>query len=159
MTQSLVRLITPADVDGVMAAIRLMHAENGLFPLCEAKIRNTINGALNPSIFYLPTVIGVIGSPDNIEATICLVVSQLHYTEERHLADVWNFVRPDCRKTAHNKELLKFAKECSDNLGLKFLAGVVSGERTDAKIELYRKRVGQVVGALFVYEPKLKEAI
>jgi GNAT superfamily N-acetyltransferase len=146
-----VRYLTAPDVDGLMAALRLMHAENGLFALSEGRLMETINAALDPDHAIS---VGVIGAPDNIEASIGLGLSQVYYSDEWHVGDFWNYVRPDYRKTDHSKKLIEFAKSFSDGMQMKLITGVVSTHRTDAKIELYRRLVGPLAGALFIYEPK-----
>lgn len=138
-----------------MACLRVMHEENGLFALAEDRVRELIRLATDERApLTKRPVIGVIGPPGDIEATICLALAQLYYTDEFHLADMWNFIRPDCRKRMHITALLQFAKECSDKLGVPLMSGVVSNKRTEAKVRIYRRHFGPYSGAFFVYQPK-----
>ena len=98
-------------------------------------------------------MIGVIGTPTDMQATIGLMVSRIYYTDEWHLGDLWVFVRPDCRKSTHAKALLEFGKRTASDLGLKFMSGVVSNARTEEKMRLYRRRLGTSVGGYFLYDP------
>ena len=99
-----------------MSCLRMMHEENGLFSLDENRVRAVIARALNPNPppNDMPPLIGVIGSPGDVEATICLILNQLYYTEDWHMTDLWCFIRPDCRK----KNLIEeFARVCEDISG------------------------------------------
>jgi hypothetical protein len=144
-----------SDADGVMACLRVMHEENGLFALAEDRVLKLIRLATDDRApLTKRPIIGVIGPPGDIEATICLMLTQLYYTDEFHLSDLWNFIRPDCRKKMHISALLQFAKECSDKVGVPLMSGVVSNKRTEAKIRIYQKHFGPCSGAFFVYQPK-----
>jgi hypothetical protein len=145
--------LAPADVDGLIATLRLMHGENGLFALTEDKLRRLIVGSFDPANGM---TIGVIGQPDNIEASIGIGLSQVYYSEDWHVGDFWNYVRSDCRKTDHSKKLVEFAKSFAGRMRMKLITGVVAFHRTDAKIELYRRLVGPMAGALFLYDPESK---
>jgi hypothetical protein len=150
-----VRFATVADADGVMACLRVMHEENGLFALAEDRVRDLIRLAVDDRAELTKRpIIGVIGPPGDIEATICLTLARLYYTDEYHLADMWNFIRPDCRRKMHIRALLQFAMECSDRVGVPLMSGVVSNKRTEAKVRIYRKHFGPYSGAFFVYRPK-----
>ena len=159
-----VRLAVPNDGIGLMHLIRMIVAENGFFPIAEEKVGGLIHAVLTKQQLNCPTIIGVIGKPDDIQATICLAVGSLWYTDEPSLGDLWNYVRPDCRKSTHAKSLLEFGKQCADRMNLKFMSGVVSTGRTEAKVRLYRRRFGTPTGAYFIYHPRkqvseMKEAV
>lgn len=150
-----VRFATVSDADGVMKCLRVMHEENGLFALAEDRVLELIRLAVDDRApLTKRPIIGVIGPPGDIEATICLMLTRLYYTDEFHLSDMWNFIRPDCRKKMYINALLQFAKECSDKVGVPLMSGVVSNKRTEAKIRIYQKHFGPCSGAFFVYQPK-----
>lgn len=152
----LVRIATPEDTDGIMACLKIMHDENGLFSLAHDRVRGIVEGSVNPVIGSTSQpIIGVIGTSDNIEATTCLVLTTLYYTDDWHLGDLWNFIRPDCRKKMHIDALVEFAKQCSDRLGVPLMSAVVSNKRTEAKVRIYQKHFGPSLGAFFIYRPKL----
>ena len=151
-----VRLATRNDADGVMRCLRMMHDENGLFTLAEDRVKSIISNALvPPRDMVVPPMIGVIGDKD-IEATICLTLSQLYYTSDWHLADLWCYIRPDCRKKMYIDPLLEFAKECSDKVGVPLLTSVISNKRTEAKIRIFSRHFGVPLGAAFIYKPQHK---
>lgn len=154
-TPSIVRLASPPDEAGLLRLLEQMHAETGLFPYAPQNVRELVHTVLSPNgkAPLTPTIIGVVGHPSDLQASICITTSRLYYTDAWHLGDLWNFVRPDCRRSSHAKELLEFGKRCADSMGLPFVSGVVSNERTEAKMRLYRRRFGKCVGGYFLHEP------
>lgn len=154
MTYGIVRLATPDDAESIVSCLKLMHEENGLFTLNETKMRSIINSSLqpDPSVAFPPTI-GVIGDAGNVEATICLALSQLYYTDEWHLGDLWIFIRPDARKKGYIHHLASFAKKISDDTGVPLMTGVVSNKRTEAKVRIYKKHYGDPLGAIFLHKP------
>jgi N-acetylglutamate synthase-like GNAT family acetyltransferase len=152
---SVVRLGDQADESAIIRLLVQMHQENGLFPFSINRVRELVRMVLDAPKKPLatPAMIGVIGTPTDMQATIGLMVSRIYYTDEWHLGDLWVFVRPDCRKSTHAKALLEFGKRTASDLGLKFMSGVVSNARTEEKMRLYRRRLGTSVGGYFLYDP------
>lgn len=151
---STVRLATRADADSIMQCLRMMHEENGLFSLAEDRVRGIIAQALNPPPgIAFPPVIGVIGDAGDVEATICLSLTQFFYTDQWHMTDLWCFIRPDSRKKNHIKALVEFAKFCADKTDVPFFTGVISNKRTEAKIRIFSRHFGAPLGSAFLYQP------
>ncbi len=142
-----VRIATRADEDGLIALLRQMHAESGLFDLDEVEMRNTFARAFDRQ----GGLIGVIGKPDNIEAGVYLLITRFWYTTQNHLEDLFNFVRSDSRKSNYADTLLKFSKKCADEIGIPLILGVLTNQRVEAKVRLYRRQLGIPVGAVFAY--------
>ena len=152
MSNKEVRLATLDDVDSLLDLLKDMHEETGLFPLSEGKVGRIVQAAIFPTYGQARSaVVGVIGAPQALEASIALAPTQLYYTEAYHLGDMWHYVRPDCRNTEHADHLIAFAKACADKMGLDFISGVVSTDRTDAKMRLYRKHFGAFLGGYFMH--------
>lgn len=143
-----VRLATPADREGIMALCRMLHAENGLFPMEEDLVEETIQRAFDRK----GGIIGVIGAPGQLEGIIYMLVSNFWYSRKPHLEELFNFVHPDHRKSEHAKALIEFAKKCASD-DVRLVIGVISNERTEAKVRLYERRLGKPTGAFFVYPP------
>lgn len=151
---SIVRKAGPADAADVMELCRLLAAENAQFLMSEIKVANKLAQALflpPPGYVVLPAICGVIGEPGALQASIFLEVGSLWYTDELGLHELWNFVHPDHRRSDHAKILIEFAKACQQAIGLPLSIGVVSNERTEAKIRLYQRRLGKPAGAFFSY--------
>ena len=96
-------------------------------------------------------VIGIIQPKSEIEAIIFLQLGQFWYTEDWTLEETLNYVRPQYRRSTNAKEMIAFGRRCSDELGIALVIGVVSNERTKAKMELYRRQLGEPVGGYFYY--------
>lgn len=147
MTLPHVRLATPEDFTELLELGRLIHAESGLMPLDEGHFQDFVRRLINQD----RAILGVIGPVGHIEGAVCLMIGQFWYTAKLHLEEIFTFVRPECRKSENMKSLVNFAKTSSDKLGIPLLIGVISTERTAAKIRLYERRLGKQSGAYFVY--------
>src|SRR6185369_494946 len=109
-----VRIAGLADEDEIMRLLGQMHAEGGVMPLDEMEAKKTFHLAFNRQ----GGILGVIGEPGDIKAMIFLLISKFWYTREFHLEELFNFVRPDVRKSPQNyaSRLIDFAKRSSDEI-------------------------------------------
>jgi hypothetical protein len=150
MTES-VRIATESDADEVMRLLTLMHAEGGILPLDEMEARKTFDQAFQRQ----GGILGVIGEPGDIKAMIFLLISRFWYTKNHHLEELFNFVRPDVRKSKENyaPRLIDFARKCSDEINIPLTIGVLTNIRMEGKVRLYRRSLGVPAGAWFVHMP------
>ncbi len=146
-----VRLADANDENELMALTQLLHGEIGIFAFSEHKIRDLLRGALQGPVERRRGVIGVIGAPGHIEGAIYLELTSAYYSDEFCLQELFNYVLPPARKTSASRDLIAFAKSISDRFGLPLLIGVLTNERTEAKVRLYRKQLGEPVGAFFAH--------
>lgn len=131
-----------------------LYEENGIFKMSEGKVRRFIEIALNPNLrtdTEPVSMITVIGPPGNIEASLALCITQNWYTEDWHVEELWNFVRPDRRQSGNAKSLLEYAKQVQAQLGIPLMVGILSSDRTEAKVRLYSRQLGAPSGAYFVW--------
>lgn len=144
-----VRLALPEDREGIVSLTRLLHDENGLFALAPTKVEVMLDR------FYKRegAIIGVIGDVGAPVAVIYLSIHQPIYTNDWVLGEEFNFVHPDHRRTRHARNLIAYAKHLSDEAELPFVIGILSNQRTEAKIRLY-EQVLEKAGAFFVYNRK-----
>jgi N-acetylglutamate synthase-like GNAT family acetyltransferase len=142
-----VRLATPDDINEIIRLIGGISNENGLFPLAVNKITKLVHDA----VVNRTMVIGVIGQPANIEASIALAPGQLWYTDTYNLGDLWHYVWPQYRNSNHAENLIEFAKSVANQMGMDFISGVVAKERVDAKMRLYRKHFDAFLGGCFLH--------
>jgi len=145
-----VRVATATDLEDLLRLGRELHAENGIMPLDEDLM---LEGAMD-AIAGKGSVIAVIGPPGQVEAAIHLAFNRFWYTRNDHLAELWAYVRPAHRKSRNALALIEFAKNMATKLGLPLLIGVVSNERTAAKVKMYRRRLGEPSGVYFLYNGK-----
>lgn len=144
-----VDLATRADEADLMEMCRLLHAENGLFPIDEDMVRAMLWRAFDGQ----GGIIGVIRGTDTpIEGVIYILISRFWYSTQTHLEELFNFVHPDHRQPPGRAgALIEFAKECASRLAIPLVIGVVSNERTEAKVRLYQRKLGPPAGAFFLY--------
>jgi hypothetical protein len=143
-----VRKAKPDDREEILEVCVKNHSENGQFSLSPRKVEAMIDRAFNNE----GAIIGKVGK-DRIEGMIIMVIGQHWYTDDWSLEEVMNYVLPEYRRSTHAKDMISFAKRCSDEIGIPLLIGIVSNERTKAKIELYRRQLGEPVGGYFMHKP------
>jgi hypothetical protein len=151
MTQpSIVRIAIAEDEPEILRMVALMLEENNigssLAEIDQEIVRQKIQKALTRDL----SIMGVIGEPGKLEAMIYLDVNSFWYSRKPHLMELFNFVDPEHRRSAHAKSLINFAKQCVTE-NTKLVIGVVSNERTEAKVRLYERQLGKPAGAFFVY--------
>jgi GNAT superfamily N-acetyltransferase len=145
-----VRLAKPEDEEEIMAICRQLHEENGIFPMSETKVRAKVHECL----YQRGGIMGVVGEPGEIEAVICLTLGQAWYSDAWSLEEHFAFVLPNHRGSEDAKELVIFAKACARELGLPLMIGILSNERTAAKVRLYQRQLGAPAGAFFLVGAK-----
>lgn len=151
MTQpSIVRIAIAEDEPEILRMVALMLEENNigssLAEIDQEIVAQKIRKALTRDL----SIMGVIGEPGKLEAMIYLDVNSFWYSRKPHLMELFNFVDPEHRRSAHAKSLINFAKQCVTE-NTKLVIGVVSNERTEAKVRLYERQLGKPAGAFFVY--------
>ncbi len=147
-----VRRPTFEDIPEIIKMAKDMHKEGALMPWSEKRsldfIYNVISGKTDAAV----GIIGEVGKP---EAIICMRWGQYWYTDDIHIEEILNYVRPEFRKSGRAKNLIEYAKKCSRKLNRPLLIGVLSQERTEAKVRLYQRQLGEPVGAYFLYHGSL----
>lgn len=157
---SVVRAAVPDDRPELWRLLRLHHAENALFPLSERKVGFYVERALHPETIAPDDtgprgIVGTIGKVGALEGMVMLVLGSPWYTESIAMDDCVNFVDPAHRQSDHAKALISYSKHLVDQVRVghpdfRMLLGIVSNERTAAKIRLY-SRLLEPVGAFFMY--------
>ena len=144
-----VRMARDHDADRIYDFLLDLNKENAVFTLSELRARQAIASCLEPKA-GMGGVIGIIDNGNGIEGCVGLRPSQMWYTAEWFLDELWNFVHPDYRKSNHAKKLIEFAKWSATNLGLPLVMGIVTRKRLEPKVRLYQRQLSQI-GAYFVF--------
>lgn len=152
LVTSPVRKALPQDRQQILGMCEENHRENGQFSLSPTKVAAMVDRAFNGG----GAVIGVVGGHNSIEGMLLLLISQFWYTDDWCLEELQNYVRPEFRRSTHAKDMIGFGKRCSDEIGIPLVIGVVSNERTKAKMELYRRQLGEPVGGYFLHNPTIE---
>jgi hypothetical protein len=75
------------------------------------------------------------------------------YSDRQVLEEKAIFIHPEYRsaKGGRARRLCSFSKEVADSLDIPLIIGVLSQNRTEAKIRLYERQFGKASGAFFLY--------
>ena len=139
---------TSDDLPEIMRLLRIMHKESGLFELDEECAREMFLRALRDK----EGVIGVIrGDGAEIKALLFMIITRFWYTTKFHLEEILNFVAPSHRRSNYADALIRYAQHTADELKIPAVIGVLTNSRMEAKVRLYRRRLGMPAGAFFVY--------
>jgi len=148
-----VRVGVPEDLHACMDLFLKANEENGLAKMDENKLINMVW----PSLHCDGGMVGVIGSVGKpLEGVVLLRIEELWYTQEPVIAEKLVFVHPDYRnaKGGRAAKLCEFAKRVSDEMQMPLIIGVISNTRTESKIKMYKRLIGEPAGAFFVYGGK-----
>jgi hypothetical protein len=150
---SKVRVATRSDEEGLVQLCAALNAEIGLFAPDFAKIRTTLREAFIPPVNMRRSIIGIIGREGGpIQGAIYISILQEWYSQQDFCHELFNFVYPEYRAGTNNShDLISWAKYIADEFNLPLLIGVLSNERTEAKVRHYRKQFGAPRGAYFGY--------
>jgi GNAT superfamily N-acetyltransferase len=151
-----VRMAKNADAGRIYDFLLELNKENAVFSLSELRAKQAIATCLEPSANAPGGVIGLIEHGNGIEGCVGLRPSQMWYTAEWFLDELWNFVHPNHRKTDHAKKLIEFAKWSASNLGLPLVMGIVTRNRLAPKMRLYQRQMPQI-GAYFCFGKQFED--
>lgn len=102
--------------------------------------------------------VGVVGGEpgEKLEGAILLNIGPVWYSSEPVLEEKAIFVDPEYRaaKGGRARKLAEFAKVIAEELELPLAIGVLSNNRTEAKIRLYERVFGPAAGVYFLYNAK-----
>ena len=145
-----VRTGTPDDVHPMMALALAACEENGLTNPNPVKLLQEIWASLN----LHHGIVGIIGEPgEQIEAAILMRIEALWYSDDLSVIERAVFVHPDYRsaKGGRAARLCDFAKSVQKQLDMPLLIGILSSQRTAAKVKLYERQFGEPSGAYWLY--------
>lgn len=145
-----VRMATKEDERDVLDMCERLHDENGLFTLSMEKVADCLRRYFERE----GAIVGVIGEPGKIEASTCLELSNFYYTDDVHLAELWNFVDRPYRRSNNAEALIQFGKNCADAMRMPLFTGIITNRQMAGKVRLYRRHLGYPTGAFFTYNSK-----
>lgn len=161
---SIVRAAVPEDREEIWRLFRSLHSENAMFSISERKVNYHLDRFINPSSIApddqgVRGFIGCIGPVGALEGVIMISIGYQWYSDDYSLDELLNFVDPAHRESNHAIELIEYAKRIVDQISpdypnLRLIIGILSLERTAAKIRLYARKL-KFCGAFFTYPPFL----
>lgn len=153
MSDLVVRIGKPEDVHDIMDLALTACDENGFVEPNPSKLLNEIWPALNLQF----GLVGVIGPDDGKpEGAILLRIGTMWYSDQQVLEEKAIFIHPGYRsaKGGRARRLCEFSKQVADSLGIPLIIGVLSNDRTEAKVRLYERQFGKPSGAYFLYNAR-----
>lgn len=142
-----VRQAVPEDFPEAMRLMRLAYEENGTAEVDWGAVEGVVVAAINGD----GAALGVVDGDGDLRGLVLLRLCEVWYSREIMLEELVAFVPREHRRQHCARALLEFARGCSDRLGVPLLIGVISNERTGAKVRLYRRVFGEPSGAFFLY--------
>lgn len=152
----IIRIGTTDDMDEMMEIALQGCDENGFLNPNPAKLAADIWLALAQD----HGIVGIIGKRGGvIEGTVILRIGTMWYSDSLVVEEKAIFIRPEYRnaKGGRARKLCEFSKKVADTLGIPLIIGVLSNNRTQAKVRLYERQFGKPTGALFLYGAKTGE--
>lgn len=154
-----IRVGTPADVHDVMELALMGSAENGFVSPSAPRILHEVWAGLNRD----HGILGLIGPAEGgkPQGAILLRITVPWYSDAPVLEERAIFIHPEYRsaKGGRAARLCEFSKLAADKLGLPLMIGVLSNQRTEAKVRLYERQFGAPAGAYFLYNARTGGAV
>lgn len=160
-----VRFASPADEEGLVQMVRVMHSDPdwGLFDsegrsyvFSEERTRATVQRAILPNRNHPDSAtswIGVMGSVGDLQGSACVCVQYLSMSEGAYMAEVWSYVLPEHRNSIAADALSRFVMAMADACGMVLLSATMTRART-SKSRFYERRFGPAVAAIHRYVPQ-----
>lgn len=149
-----VRFATTADVDGLMKLGMMAAKENGIGDTDVRKLLEVVWRGVTRQ----HAIAGLIEGPTGeVEAATLLLIEEQGHSREPVLVEQTVYVHPDFRGARGGRaaKLVEFNKSIADKMGIPMLIGILSNDRTAAKIRLYERMLGKPSGAYWLYNGNL----
>jgi hypothetical protein len=148
-----VRVGTPDDVHDVMELAIMGSKENGFVNASQTKMLEDVWQALN----HNHGILGLIGPPGGKpEGAVLLRIVVPWYSDEPVIEERAIFIHPDYRsaKGGRASRMCEFSKRVSERMQLPLMIGVLSNQRTEAKVRLYKRHFGEPAGAYWLFNAR-----
>jgi hypothetical protein len=145
-----IRVGAPEDLDEIMVIAVQAAEENGFLEANPRKLAEEIY----PALCQDHGIVGLIGRKgEAIEGIVVLRIGTMWYSDTPVVEEKAIFIHPEYRsaKGGRATRLCEFSKKVSDTLGIPLIIGVLSNNRTEAKVRMYERQFGKPSGAFFLY--------
>ena len=148
-TEIFVRTGTPVDIHPMMDLALSACEENGLTRPNPHKLAAEIWSSLN--LFH--GIVGIIGEQGKpLEAAVLLRCEAMWYSDDLVLNERAVFVAEPFRqaKGGRASKLIDFAVDAAKKLEMPLVVGVMSNQRTEGKVKMYGRKLGDPAGAYWI---------
>lgn len=148
-----IRVGVPEDIEEIMVIAIQAAEENGFLEANPRKLAEEIY----PALCQDHGIVGLIGRKgEAIEGIVVLRIGTMWYSDTPVVEEKAIFIHPEFRsaKGGRATRLCEFSKKVSDTLGIPLIIGVLSNNRTEAKVRMYERQFGKPSGAFFLYGAK-----
>jgi GNAT superfamily N-acetyltransferase len=152
-----IRLADEHDEMAILDMCIAMWREQPYHQINMSKVAAMVRLAIQPGP-HRRGILGVIGDRHDLKGGIFMLIDPIWYSDEWQLLEFFNFVRPEYRRMGFAQDLIGYAKQCSNELGIDLTVGVFSTVRTEAKCRLYRRWLPKI-GEFFCYSPPNRPTI
>lgn len=145
-----IRTGQPQDMPAIMEMAAEVARENGIVMMDTSKVAMEFL----PALHLDGGIVGIIGEDRNKpEGFILLRIARQWYSSEPTLEERVAYVREEFRakKGGRARKLCEFAKRTAETLRLPLTIGILSNQRTEAKVRLYTRCFGPPAGAFWLY--------
>ncbi len=156
-----VRFATAEDEGDLLALVKRMHEDKdwGLrdwrgepFIYCEEKCRARIQQATvrNRNVPDAGGAwIGIAGEPGQLVGSVYLTTMEAALSQGSFLAEVWNWVAPEHRRSNVAHMLMTFALALADECKLTYVSAAAHAHA--GKSRFYARHIGQPIGSIYQY--------
>ncbi len=161
---SIVRLAGPADEEGVVDMIRVMHddgewgtldAEGLPFPFSATKARAIVQRATQGGR-NAPDAgrawLGVIGDVGQLKGSAYVALQEPSMSEGFYLVELWSWICPELRNSTASDSLIEFAMSIADMKHMRLVMAAMT-QRRMGKARFYDRRFGAPIGNVYNYYP------
>ena len=148
-----VRYAMPEDVHKMMDIGMMAARENGVGETDTMKLLQVVWRGVT----HDRAIAGVIEGPTGqLEGVTLLLVEEQGHSRDPILVEQTVYVHPDFRSArgARAAKLVEFNKAVAVRMDLPLLIGILSNERTKAKIRLYERLFGEPSGEYWLFNSK-----
>jgi GNAT superfamily N-acetyltransferase len=145
-----IRTAVAADMPQLLEMGLDLHKEIGMLNPAPDLIEETFKQAIAGD----GAVLGVIGPIGAVEGMIYLVIGRHWYSRDPHVEEMFNYVRPEFRRSKNAKALIEYAKATAIKLNVPLLIGILSTTDTKRKVAMYERLLGEPAGAYFLFNGK-----
>lgn len=155
------RFAEPADEEAIVGLLKRQYDEvelgtdkpRGAFSV--EKVRATVQRATQPrrnAPDANQSWCGVVGPKGDAHALVYLAVQTAWDTDDKHLAEVWNYIVPEYRKAIDARILIAFSQGIAEALGLRLYGAVFACTSNPGRMRLYERQGCRAIGNFFVYD-------